>query len=380
MSMKENSNEKASINASTHPPKFGIIIANRIFVGGIPPQTLETELFKYFSDYGLVKDVKIIVDRAGVSKGYGFVTFESEDDVKKVQQIAELLIFKERKLNVGPAIKKQPNSKLHTLSEYSNQVTHNNPSMGALFYPPGLGISQIYINPNNGNVINGLNSPLISPSSFSSGFLFSPGPSINNSSNNLGNTNGLNQHNLSPLSHQVNVPILYSAQPFYYPSFPVPNANPCASPISPPQPSFPAQARWINNQITGMISPGAIIYSNPEIIYQPNVIPLSNSVNHNISPHNSIQQSSPPIITMSTQFNQPAHSNLYSLINNNSTNAPTHYKDLEKVQYMNHLASNNPDMLISHLNGGVPYINHDVNNSNDFMTQSFGDGKNKICE
>lgn len=30
-----------------------------------------------FSAYGNVKSTKIIVDRAGVSKGYGFVTFDT---------------------------------------------------------------------------------------------------------------------------------------------------------------------------------------------------------------------------------------------------------------------------------------------------------------
>lgn len=33
-------------------------------------QTSEAELKQFFAAYGLVKDCKIILDRAGVSKGY----------------------------------------------------------------------------------------------------------------------------------------------------------------------------------------------------------------------------------------------------------------------------------------------------------------------
>lgn len=35
------------------------------------------------SVYGTVKAAKVISDRAGVSKGYGFVTFETEEEAKR---------------------------------------------------------------------------------------------------------------------------------------------------------------------------------------------------------------------------------------------------------------------------------------------------------
>lgn len=44
----------------------------------------ESELTDFFSKYGKVIDTKIIVDRAGVSKGYGFITFETEEEAKKL--------------------------------------------------------------------------------------------------------------------------------------------------------------------------------------------------------------------------------------------------------------------------------------------------------
>lgn len=66
-------------------------------------------MHQLFSKYGTVKAAKIIQDRAGVSKGYGFITFESEDDAKRLQREADTdnIVLRERKLNIAPAIKKQ---------------------------------------------------------------------------------------------------------------------------------------------------------------------------------------------------------------------------------------------------------------------------------
>lgn len=91
-----------------HTPKYGTIIPSRIFVGGIAANTTDAELKQYFSAFGAVKDTKIITDRAGVSKGYGFVTFESQEDADRIiKKESDNLIFKDRKLNIGPAVRKQ---------------------------------------------------------------------------------------------------------------------------------------------------------------------------------------------------------------------------------------------------------------------------------
>ncbi|RZC34206.1 atrophin-1 [Asbolus verrucosus] len=102
-----------TISQSTPPPpnnnapKYGTLVPNRIFVGGISANTTEGELLQLFSHYGTVKAAKIIQDRAGVSKGYGFITFESEDDAKRPLKDADNIVLRERKLNIAPAIKKQ---------------------------------------------------------------------------------------------------------------------------------------------------------------------------------------------------------------------------------------------------------------------------------
>nr|XP_018903838.1 PREDICTED: rho GTPase-activating protein gacZ-like isoform X2 [Bemisia tabaci] len=92
---------------TANAPKNGVVIPNRVFVGGIASTTTEAELTAFFSKYGQVKDVKIIVDRGGISKGYGFVTFDSEEEANKLQQAADDVNFQGRRLNIAAAIKKQ---------------------------------------------------------------------------------------------------------------------------------------------------------------------------------------------------------------------------------------------------------------------------------
>ena len=83
------------------------IFCCRVFVGGISSTTTESELHQLFSAFGNVKQTKIIQDRAGLSKGYGFVTFETEEEARRLQVQADNIVLKERKLNIAPAIKKQ---------------------------------------------------------------------------------------------------------------------------------------------------------------------------------------------------------------------------------------------------------------------------------
>ena len=59
--------------------------SKKIFVGGLPTEVTEKEFVDYFSTFGLVKDVVVMVDRAtNRSRGFGFVTFETEEAVDAV--------------------------------------------------------------------------------------------------------------------------------------------------------------------------------------------------------------------------------------------------------------------------------------------------------
>ncbi|XP_068575358.1 protein boule-like isoform X2 [Cebidichthys violaceus] len=91
----------------TFIPRPGTVIPNRIFVGGIDYKVNESDLRHVFSQHGAVKEVKIVIDRSGLSKGYGFVTFESQDDALKILNDAKGICFKDKKLNIGQAVRRQ---------------------------------------------------------------------------------------------------------------------------------------------------------------------------------------------------------------------------------------------------------------------------------
>ncbi|XP_071320086.1 protein boule-like isoform X2 [Trachinotus anak] len=86
---------------------LGTVIPNRIFVGGIDYKVNEGDLRHFFSQHGAVKEVKIVIDRSGMSKGYGFVTFETQEDALKVLNNANGICFKDKKLSIGQAVRKQ---------------------------------------------------------------------------------------------------------------------------------------------------------------------------------------------------------------------------------------------------------------------------------
>ncbi|XP_039997836.1 protein boule-like [Xiphias gladius] len=90
-----------------HTSRLGTVIPNRIFVGGIDYKVNESDLRHFFSQHGAVKEVKIVIDRSGMSKGYGFVTFETQEDALKVLHDANGICLKDKKLSIGQAVRKQ---------------------------------------------------------------------------------------------------------------------------------------------------------------------------------------------------------------------------------------------------------------------------------
>ncbi|KAM4906302.1 deleted in azoospermia-like [Sylvia borin] len=85
----------------------GKVMPNTVFVGGIDIRMNEAEIRSVFEQYGTVKEVKVITDRTGVSKGYGFVSFLDNVDVQKI--VESQINFHGKKLKLGPAIRKQQN-------------------------------------------------------------------------------------------------------------------------------------------------------------------------------------------------------------------------------------------------------------------------------
>nr|XP_041570403.1 deleted in azoospermia-like isoform X2 [Taeniopygia guttata] len=86
----------------------GKVMPNTVFVAGVDLRMNEAEIRSVFEQYGTVKEVKVITDRSGVSKGYGFVSFLDNVDVQKI--VESQINFHGKKLKLGPAIRKQQNS------------------------------------------------------------------------------------------------------------------------------------------------------------------------------------------------------------------------------------------------------------------------------
>ncbi|ESO10971.1 hypothetical protein HELRODRAFT_132012, partial [Helobdella robusta] len=59
----------------------------KIFIGGLPVNVTEEQLADHFNQYGPVTEVVIMLDQQKLrSRGFGFITFESEECVDKVVQ------------------------------------------------------------------------------------------------------------------------------------------------------------------------------------------------------------------------------------------------------------------------------------------------------
>ena len=57
--------------------------SNKLYVGGLPYATTETDLEGLFAEHGTVESARVITDRmTGRSKGFGFVEMGSQDEAE----------------------------------------------------------------------------------------------------------------------------------------------------------------------------------------------------------------------------------------------------------------------------------------------------------
>jgi len=57
--------------------------SRKLFIGGISYETTDESMKDYFGKYGSITDCVVIKDNdSGKSKGFGFVTFEIEEEVR----------------------------------------------------------------------------------------------------------------------------------------------------------------------------------------------------------------------------------------------------------------------------------------------------------
>ena len=60
-----------------------LFVSKKLFVGGLSWNTTDDSLLAAFEPFGEVTEAKVILDRnSGRSRGFGFVTFESEENAR----------------------------------------------------------------------------------------------------------------------------------------------------------------------------------------------------------------------------------------------------------------------------------------------------------
>lgn len=80
--------------------------SNKIFVGNLSYSAKPEDLEQAFASFGTIHDVKIVIDRAtGKSRGFGFVTFDTESEAKAALQMDQQNIL-DRKVRVNEAREK----------------------------------------------------------------------------------------------------------------------------------------------------------------------------------------------------------------------------------------------------------------------------------
>lgn len=81
----------------------------KLYVGSLPFSTTEEELHELFSSYGPIASVRIVTDKfTGMSKGFGFVEMETQDDARKAIEGLNGKALNGRTLIVNEARPEQP--------------------------------------------------------------------------------------------------------------------------------------------------------------------------------------------------------------------------------------------------------------------------------
>ncbi|KAL8528162.1 hypothetical protein ACS0TY_005826 [Phlomoides rotata] len=93
----------------------------KIFVGGIPTTITEDEFRDFFSSFGEVKEQQIMRDHSsGRSRGFGFVTFESDRSVDDLLANGNKIDFAGTQVEIKKAEPKKPNAPLPPSRHQSN--------------------------------------------------------------------------------------------------------------------------------------------------------------------------------------------------------------------------------------------------------------------
>ncbi len=106
--LRGNSGINAAWYVGTEVPRTGVRMGKKLFVGGLAWATNDESLMKAFEEHGTIEEAKVISDRdTGRSRGFGFVTFETEENAIAAQKAMDGQEMDGRQLRVDFANDKQ---------------------------------------------------------------------------------------------------------------------------------------------------------------------------------------------------------------------------------------------------------------------------------
>uniref|UniRef100_A0A453TEM3 RRM domain-containing protein n=1 Tax=Aegilops tauschii subsp. strangulata TaxID=200361 RepID=A0A453TEM3_AEGTS len=90
---------------------------NNLYVTGLSTRTQETDLEKFFSKEGKVKDCRVVIDpRTKESRGFAFVTMENVEDARRCIKYLHRTVLEGRLISVAKA--KRTRERTPTPGEY----------------------------------------------------------------------------------------------------------------------------------------------------------------------------------------------------------------------------------------------------------------------
>lgn len=109
----------------------------KIFVGGLPPTITEEAFRGYFEEFGKIQDAVVMYDHAtNRPRGFGFVTYESEDSVEKVFEIGSMHELNEKKVEIKRAV---PKDQMRSGPQRVSRPQYNaGPMQGVVQRPMGM--------------------------------------------------------------------------------------------------------------------------------------------------------------------------------------------------------------------------------------------------
>lgn len=112
----------------------------KIFVGGIPTSVTDDEFKDFFSTFGEVKEHQIMRDHSSNrSRGFGFITFDSEEAVDELLSKGNRIEFAGTKVEIKKAEPKKPNPPPPSSKRYNDSRSSYGGGLGDAYGGGGYG-------------------------------------------------------------------------------------------------------------------------------------------------------------------------------------------------------------------------------------------------